>query len=230
MKKNHPSAAKPRKKKRCGAKTRAKGKCRKWGMLNGRCRLHGGATPHGWALPQTKTGKHSKYLRTDADLLERYDRGVNDPDLLALTDEIALIDSRVMTLLAEGGEVELQAVWGEMVSLKNEMEKYRLSKNNAGMAYIMSEILARIDLGSETVKKYAEISRHFEQRRRLVETERKRQIAMKIWATADEQMSLVMQVATLVRDNVNDPKELQAISAGLADIITARVSQSATAE
>ena len=191
-------------------------------MRNGRCRLHGGATPSGFASPHAKHGKYFKYLR--ADVLDRYEASRSDPDLLALKDEIALIDSQTLTLLAEYGDVELIATWADLAWLKLQMNKYRASNNNAGMAQTISAILDCIDVGAGAVAKREEVNNLIERRRRLVETERKRQIAMKLHATAEEQMLLVMKLAALVKEYVTDGNALRAISAGLTEFIDARSS------
>lgn len=191
-------------------------------MRNGRCRLHGGATPSGFASPHAKHGKYFKYLR--ADVLERYEASRSDPDLLALKDEIALIDSQTLTLLDEYGDVSLIATWAELASLKSQLIKYRASNDNAGMAYAISAIMDFIDVGAGAVAKREEINNLIERRRRLVETERKRQVAMKLHATAEEQMLLVMKIASLVKEHITDGNALRAISAGLTEFINARSS------
>ena len=78
----------------CGAKKRGKDEtCRAPAMANGRCRIHGGLQPQGIARPGFKTGRYSKYL--PARLAGRYEEAASDPELLALKDDIALLDTRI---------------------------------------------------------------------------------------------------------------------------------------
>lgn len=75
----------------CGAKTRAGKVCQGQAMANGRCRMHGGSTPQGMASVHYKHGRYSKALA--GTLLDRFEQSLNDPDLLALEAEIALVDA-----------------------------------------------------------------------------------------------------------------------------------------
>lgn len=61
------------------------------------CAMHGGKTPLGPASPSFKTGRYSKLLPTR--LAATYEAGRQDPELLALADEIALTDARLTETL-----------------------------------------------------------------------------------------------------------------------------------
>lgn len=99
----------------CGARSKTTGQpCQKpplVGGAGGRCKLHGGATPRGPALPQFKTGRYSGLL--PAALATRYEEALRDDDLTAMRDEIALVDTRIASLLAAAaaGEREDSAAW-----------------------------------------------------------------------------------------------------------------------
>ena len=75
--------------KHCGAKTRAGGKCKQRAMKNGKCYTHGGKSVSGIASLNFKTGLHSKYLPKK--LQERYNAALENPDLLNLKHDVALI-------------------------------------------------------------------------------------------------------------------------------------------
>ena len=95
----------------CTAKSKRTGKqCKGW-SVPGRtvCYQHGGATPRGMALPQTKTGRYSRDLPTR--LAARYQESLSDPDLLALREEIALIDARLGDLLKRVDSGESGVLW-----------------------------------------------------------------------------------------------------------------------
>lgn len=93
----------------CGAKTRGGAPCKNAAMPNGRCRMHGGKTPSGIASPHFKTGRYSKSIPTR--LAAVYEASKDDPDLLALDDEIALTDAQINIVLSEleAGDVDTRA-------------------------------------------------------------------------------------------------------------------------
>lgn len=95
---------------RCGAKTKSGAPCRAAAMRpSGRCRIHGGLTPTGVALPQTVHGRYSKHLPRA--LAQAVAEVRNDPELLNLSDEIALLHGRVAQLLARLGTGEAGRHW-----------------------------------------------------------------------------------------------------------------------
>jgi hypothetical protein len=77
---------------KCGAKTKRTGKhCKGLAMANGKCRMHGGNSKVGLASSTFKTGKYSKYL--PANLSDKYNDAINDPELTSAREGIALIDA-----------------------------------------------------------------------------------------------------------------------------------------
>lgn len=154
----------------CGAKTRAGTPCRRRPMANGRCYMHGGKALVGTANPAFKTGRYSKYL--PARLTERYHEALADTELLALRDEIAVLDARLSEVLAEDDPVG----WPDVVAI-------------------------------------------MEQRRKLVESERKRLVDMQQMITTEQAMLLIAAISDAVRRHVDDRTILAAISADVARII-----------
>lgn len=108
----------------CQAKSKQSGaQCKKFAVPGKRvCGIHGGKTPGGLASPHFKTGRHSKYLPKN--LLGKYKEAINDPDLLQLRDEIALMDTRlgeVLTQIEKGAKAlnqfeEIQAEYAGLLS------------------------------------------------------------------------------------------------------------------
>lgn len=64
------------------------------------CRNHGGATPNGFDLPQTKTGEHSRHLRV-ASLKADYERFLQSQTLYGFDDRVALLKARLNEVVAE---------------------------------------------------------------------------------------------------------------------------------
>ena len=89
----------------CGAKTRSGSACQNRPMPNGRCRMHGGKSLGGIASPNFKHGGYSKFLPVR--LGDNYQEAMADPELLALRDDIALLDARVHDLMGHRAQIML---------------------------------------------------------------------------------------------------------------------------
>ncbi len=161
----------------CGAKTRSGAPCKNAPVTGSkRCRMHGGSTPRGMALPQTKHGRYSKDLPTR--LLVRYEEAISDPELLNLSAEIALTDAMTRDVM---------------------------------------DSLERSD-----PKDKEEVNSHFhrlmnltEQRRKLVETEQKRRVAMQNMITAEGAAAMIAALLDSVKRHVSDKQALAAIAADI---------------
>ena len=89
----------PHERSQCGAKSRQGTPCKRAPVRGRRrCRLHGGATPWGPASPHWRTGRHSRVL-SRLGLGRAYQRAINDPEMVNLREEIAVVDARVLLLL-----------------------------------------------------------------------------------------------------------------------------------
>lgn len=194
---------------KCGAKTRKGTPCERDAMPNGRCWKHGGATPKGFALPQTKTGRYSKYLPTR--LTERYEQAVTDDELLALRDDIALLDSRVSDLLSRVDRGEAGKLWtdakGAFIDLKASMK----SGDSKGLIAAVEELDGILGRGLSDYAAWNEIHNLLDQRRKLVESERKRLVEMQQMVTSEQAVLLMGALLDSVRRNVTDRHILSAI-------------------
>src|SRR4051794_17890811 len=83
----------------CGAHSRRTGgPCQRVPVAGRtRCRAHGGASLRGAASATFKTGRRGRFLPRR--LRERYEQALDDPTMLELRDEIALVDARLSDLL-----------------------------------------------------------------------------------------------------------------------------------
>lgn len=180
------------------------------------CVVHGGKTPRGHALPQTKDGRHSKDLPTR--LAARYDASRTDPELLNLTDEIALADALIEDARrgldhGESGRLfrELKASWDALQHAQRE-------KDAAGVQMAMAEIGALIRQGVGAYAARDETMGLVERRRRLVDSEQKRRVAMQDMVTSEQALLMIGRITSAVRRHVSDPGILAAIAADLGGI------------
>lgn len=177
-------------------------------MENGRCRLHGGKSLKGIASPTLKTGRHSKYLPVG--LLDTYHEHLTDDNRLNLESEIALLDLRISEVIESLGDYEGSAAWLQLYALKC---KYLEAKNEAEQALIRITMFQVIDMGASHVSKWNEIGGLIEQRRKVVESERKRQVEAQQVIEVNQALLLMTAFLNAVKANVKDTSARIAIQA-----------------
>ncbi len=203
----------------CTAQSKRTGnRCRDHAM-KGRttCYHHGGSTPRGFALPQTKTGRHSKDLPTR--LAGRYTASRNDPDLLNLSEEIALTDAFIEDARrgldhGESGRLftELKAAWDALTAAQR-------AKDSDGVSQAIGEIGTLIRHGVAAYAARNEAADLIERRRKLVDSEGKRRVAMQDTITSEKAMLLISSLVAAVNRHVDDRAIRIAIAADFGAII-----------
>lgn len=195
----------------CGAKTRSGGVCHNKPMRNGsnRCRLHGGATPRGMASPHFKTGRYSRYL--PARLQERYHEAESDSSLLELRGEISLMDARTAEILTNLQDGDTRKLWENLQSAWSEFEEATIMKDSERAKRAVNQIGRIIKRGNEIYTSWVEVYGVTDQRRKLVESERKRLVELHQTITVERLMLLITAIAGVVKEHVEDRDKLNAI-------------------
>lgn len=203
---------------RCGAKTRDGDPC-KLPPVTGRtrCRMHGGRVPQGIGLTATLTGRYSKHLPTR--LAARYHEAEADPDLLNLRGEISLTDTRLADVLARVDTGESGRLWRTLRETHTALIRARVDRDDAAVQVHMRALGDLIGKGFADTVAWSEIAGLIDQRRRLVESERKRLIDMQQMLTVERAMALLGAVVEVVRRHVTDPKALRAVAEDLTRLI-----------
>jgi hypothetical protein len=143
------------------------------------CHLHGGATPRGIASPHWRGRGFSKDLPTR--LADRFQRALEDPQLLELSSELALLDCRLGELVASlppdpapvGSEI-----WEELRGLIEQRRKLveterRLEETLQG-TLTLSQAMALLAMLQAAV---AEVVTDYDQRRAIADRLRRVQFA-----------------------------------------------------
>lgn len=191
----------------CGAKTRTGGICKQPALQNGRCHYHGGKSLAGIASGTYRTGRYSKVL--PARLAGRYEEARQDAALLELRDEIGLVDSRLSDLLGRVDTGESGAIWRALKAAHLDLLKARNDPIKAAIALnAMGELITR---GHADYAAWNEIAAVLEQRRRLVESERKRLIELQQTITTNQAMVLVTALLSSIKEHVTDRQALAKI-------------------
>ena len=100
-----------------------------------RCRVHGGGSPgKGKIVGRPRSHRYTDVLSSD--LVRDYRMGLADPDLLALSDEIALCDARKKSLIRRAIECELEdegksdGLWNKANRLQEQGRKLRKTETD----------------------------------------------------------------------------------------------------
>jgi hypothetical protein len=214
---------------RCGATAKSTGKpCRRW-VIAGRsvCQVHGGKTPRGIASPQTRTGRYSKDMPTR--MAVRYQEAQQDPELLILRDEIALLDSRLADVLARVDTGESGALWSQLSKSWDDFMAARAGGNVAKMTEALAHHQAILERGRADYAAWAEIGTLLDRRQRFVESERRRYVEMQQMVSLEQAMLFLGAVTDAVRRHVTDQATRAALGRELeilADLPAQRVAPS----
>lgn len=202
--------------KTCGAKLRNKAAyCRNKAILvNGRCRNHGGLTPKGISSPHYKHGRYSRHLPTL--VRDRYYESLNDPELTALRDDLALIDIHISEVLME---MHSPAADVDNKLLRDKIELCRLgleecdpaSKQIPDLVELLDELDATVERRTRTTGNFSRLLPLLEQRRKTTESENRRVFSSNNSFTVEQAIAFVRLLANSVKRHVTDPRQRSAV-------------------
>lgn len=182
-----------------------------------KCYHHGGKSLSGIASPAYKTGRYSKVL--PARMASRYAESKNDAQLLELRDEVGLIDARIVDLLGRVDTGESGRVWKELKAAHVELVEANTKGDSIGVVTAMFSIGTLIGEGADDYAAWNEVLAVVEQRRRMVESERKRLVELQAHINVEQAMLMIGALTGIIRTHVTDTRTLAAISAEFDKII-----------
>lgn len=206
----------------CTAKSKQSGKrCERAAMHGSNvCYMHGGKSLKGVASPSYKHGKYSTYMPER--LRERYQEAIADPALLELDHEIALVDSRLADLLQRVDTGEAGKLWKEARKANDDIQRALNTDDYGGMLDASKDLERLIGTALMDYDAWGEIHGILDQRRKLVESQRKRLIENQQILTTDQVMVFVTAVLDSVKRNVPDKSQLNAISMDITRLISVK--------
>jgi hypothetical protein len=207
---------------KCGIKGKQNGlPCKALAMANGRCRMHGGTALYG--------KDHNWFMgnRYQADitgpLLEKYLNAVNDPEILNLSEEIAVLQARLSSLLADAtgnGQSGMLAdkqleVWRALMGAKRR-------RDGATYAEKLDELGELFKEGSRLRGVWEEIYEAMDMLRKLQHREQRRRVEMHAMLTSEQAVGLMAEMVNLVYQNVPDTEARLKVRDGMRDILQRR--------
>ncbi len=171
-----------------------------------KCRNHGGKSHRGVSSKTYKTGKYSRVLT--ARMLATYEQAANDPDLLSLRHDIALLESRLIELLSRMNHADSNALWARARELRDRLELAQQQSDLEAIAKISTQLAEFVDQGVADYSGWNEALTLLESRRRLVDSERKRLVDMQQMISTEQAMQLVTGLLAAVKRHVTDVRVL----------------------
>ena len=175
------------------------------------CYIHGGKTPVGPALPHYQNGRYSRYLPER--MLDRYHEAEQDSELLALRAEVALIDSRLLDVLQRVDTGESSRIWGQLRDAVANLDAAQLIGDDAGIRFAVAGIKNLINAGAADWAAWSDVRSLVQERKALVESERKRLVEAQQLIQVDQAMSLLALLVDAVREVADDRTLRHVVSA-----------------
>lgn len=177
----------------------------------GVCASHGGKSLRGVDASGFRTGRYSKYLPDR--LLPKYHEALADEELTRLDDEIALVDARLqeqLSILQRFGTTP-----GGWERAKRTFRSFRDNTNRGRRAPAL-DALNELDqiFGADATDAVAweGVNELIEQRRKLVETERKRLADEDRMISVERLMIMAAAIIDIIRRHVVSKEQRGAIS------------------
>ncbi len=209
----------------CSGHTRSGDPCKMPAMGNGKCRMHGGKSLSGVAAPAYKGAGRSRVV--PARWADAYQGAVDDPDLLSLRHDIAIVDASIEDLESRLPETELEVeAFQSFIATFGSMKRFHVDANEAKTledreearksffqafdtaCVLLQEVNGYRASELEIMGRTMELR---EQRRRLVDTETKRLTAAVQSIRVDAVKTILWALLDILRREISDRKLLQRI-------------------
>lgn len=166
--------------------------------------------------------KYGKYATLPDKLLKRYEAAQEDPTLMSLRTDIALIDARlseiVETLDTGGCRVDIEAAQAAFSDVIKQVHAGGKLSDAVDSLAILELTLDRIATERAT---WDEILRLLDNRRKLVDSERRWIVEMKYNITLDQMMVIVARLTLAIKTHVEDEEKRKLIGIEIGRLLQA---------
>jgi hypothetical protein len=174
-----------------------------------KCYHHGGKSLRGLASPTLRHGRYAKDLPTR--LLGKYREALEDQNLLALRDEIALIESRVRDLIQRVDTGESSHLWKSLQKTWQDLSAARQHGDGQAMAEALNEMGQLIARGMADYAAWEDVGRQLDRKQRLVDSERRRLVEMQQMMTVEQAMLFMGALLDAIHQTITDRDLLSAL-------------------
>lgn len=167
---------------------------------SGRCKHHGGTQKVGIASPNYSSGRYSKHLPDR--FYAAYEAGMEDPELLNLRSEIALLDLRIQEAVRALGYEQPEEWFQRLREASQRLKNAKGDKLQEAVNELCNIVEASYDTDAE--RAWNQIMETTDQRRKLVESEMKRQAQLQMMVPADQFVAFMGFMRSIIRTYITD--------------------------
>ena len=185
------------------------------------CQMHGGGSPKkgrpGGRPPMDGSVRRSMLPQR---MWGAYDDAMEDRHLLILRRDLAQAEARMAELLEIAQTPECGFVWKSLQTSVNNYQRAVARQEHGVIELELNKIFELVEKGNVHHSAWAEIERLTEQRRKLVESERRRMIEMHQMISVERVLGLMEKIANVIDSVVEDREKKNAIAYGMKDLLT----------
>lgn len=175
------------------------------------CHIHGGKSLVGVDAPNFQHGRYSKHIPDQ--LSQRYHAALKDKDLICMNDEIALIDTRLGQMLDRlGGLTMIADGWAKARGLYRSFRSHANAKREKRALKALDQLGDLLEGHEPDDTVWLSIRELIDDRRKLVDTERKRLLDEDQVVSVERLMVLVAAIVDIIKRNVASREERAAVS------------------
>lgn len=188
-------------------------------LENGRCKAHGGSTPRGVDHPMHRGRGWTKDI--PARLAEKFQAALEDPDILALNNELALLDVRIGDVLGKLDLQESESAWSRLqVAWSALRAELRFPSPDQDVVAEKAELIDRIVQDHQTeAEVWKEVRSLIHDRRMVTETERKRMEFLEANVSAKQMAAFLGATKLAILEEVSDPEERMKLAIRLQNLL-----------
>lgn len=205
----------------CNAPTRSGGMCKRVAGPSGRCYWHGEAPLGAAGAVQLPLHQTNTRWANDipARLLDRYKLAADDPDVLALHYDIALLDARIADVLSRVDTGESGAIWKKAQTAYEELETALDNEDEVLTRKRREELRELLTEGRNDSAAWLEVIALIGERRKLVESEAKRRTTARTMMRVEDLLTYAKALTEATRRHVSDPATRTAIGREFVHIL-----------
>lgn len=137
-------------------------------------------------------------------LASKYLESVNDPEIIALVDDIALVETRIKQLVDNIDKDEPPPVWEDAKDAFNQFMMFKRLNDVEKASETLALLQDIFDREGKERESWDEIFDRLEQRSKLAQAELKRRMEMKNLLNAEQAMDLVSRLLAAVRSGAEE--------------------------